>query len=111
HSQVSVVGGAQLNGQTELWDTISNKQVQPVKVTSPGDPLASIAAPMSGTVVSKSPASFDMNNTPAVVTGTGVTVYNTSSAGWGCSSSYSYTPVTISGQVTATLSAPTSGRS
>ena len=55
HSQVSVVGGAQLNGQTELWDTISNKQVQPVKVTSPGDPLASIAAPTSGTIVSKSP--------------------------------------------------------
>ncbi len=152
HSQVSVVGGAQLNGQTELWDTISNKQVQPVKVTSPGDPLASIAAPTSGTVVSKSHASFDMNNKPAnntlspgvycggltigntngatftmspgvyimagggltlnsqaVVKGTGVTVYNTSSAGWGCSSSYSYTPVTISGQVTATLSAPTSG--
>ncbi len=152
HSQVSVVGGAQLNGQTELWDTISNKQVQPVKVTSPGDPLASIAAPTSGTIVSKSPASFDMNNKPAnntlspgvycggltigntngatftmspggyimagggltlnsqaVVKGTGVTVYNTSSAGWGCSKSYSYTPVTISGQVTATLSAPTSG--
>jgi len=152
HSQVSVVGGAQLNGQTDLWDTISNKQVQPVKVTSPGDPLASIAAPTSGTVVSKSHASFDMNNKPAnntlspgvycggltigntngatftmspgvyimagggltlnsqaVVNGTGVTVYNTSSAGWGCSSSYSYTPVTISGQVTATLSAPTSG--
>ena len=152
HSQVSVVGGAQLNGQTELWDTISNKQVQPVKVTSPGDPLASIAAPTSGTVVSKSHASFDMNNKPAnntlspgvycggltigntngatftmspgvyimagggltlnsqaVVKGTGVTVYNTSSAGWGCPSSYSYTPVTISGQVTATLSAPTSG--
>jgi RHS repeat-associated protein len=152
HSQVSVVGGAQLNGQTELWDTISNKQVQPVRVTSPGDPLASIAAPTSGTIVSKSHASFDMNNKPAnntlfpgvycggltigntngatftmspgvyimagggltlnsqaVVKGTGVTVYNTSSAGWGCSKSYSYTPVTISGQVTATLSAPTSG--
>jgi RHS repeat-associated protein len=152
HSQVSVVGGAQLNGQTKLWDTISNKQVQPVKVTSPGDPLASIAAPTSGTIVSKSHASFDMNNKPAnntlspgvycggltigntngatftmspgvyimagggltlnsqaVVKGTGVTVYNTSSAGWGCSSSYSYTPVTISGQVTATLSAPVSG--
>jgi hypothetical protein len=152
HSQVSVVGGAQLNGQTELWDTISNKQVQPVKVTSPGDPLASIAAPTSGTVVSKSPVSYDMNNKPAndtlspgvycggltigntngatftmspgvyimaggglvlnsqaVVKGTGVTVYNTSSAGWGCSKSYSYTPMTISGQVTATLSAPTSG--
>jgi RHS repeat-associated protein len=152
HAQVSVVGGAQLNGQTELWDTISNKQVQAVQTSSPGDPLASIAAPTSGTVVSKSPAYFDMNakpanntfapgvycggltigntngtaftmspgtyimaggglvmNSQAVVKGTGVTVYNTSSAGWGCASSYSYKPVTISGQVTATLSAPTAG--
>jgi RHS repeat-associated protein len=152
HAQVSVVGGAQLNGQTKLWDTISNKQVQPVQVSSPGDPLASIAAPTSGTIVSKTPAHYDMNSKPAnntlspgvycggltigntngtaftmspgiyimaggglvlnsqaVVNGSGVTVYNTSSAGWGCSSSYNYTPVTISGQVTATLSAPTSG--
>ncbi|MGD0832781.1 MAG: DUF2341 domain-containing protein, partial [Terracidiphilus sp.] len=152
HVQVSVVGGAQLNGQTELWDTISNKQVQPFQVSSPGDPLASIAPPASGTIVSKTPAYFDMNskaanntlspgvycggltigntngtaftlspgtyimagggmvlNSQAVVKGTGVTVYNTSSAGWGCSSSYNYTPVTISGQVTATLSAPTTG--
>jgi RHS repeat-associated protein len=152
HAQVSVVGGAQLNGQTKLWDTISNKQVQSVRVSSPGDPLASIAPPASGTIVSKTPAHFDMNakpanntlspgvycggltigntngtaftinpgtyimaggglvlNSQAVVKGTGVTVYNTSSAGWGCSSSYKYTPVTISGQVTATLSAPTTG--
>jgi YD repeat-containing protein len=151
HAQVSVVGGAQLNGQT-LWDTISNKKVQPVQVSSPGDPLASIAAPTTGTIVIKTPAYFDMNSKPAnntlspgvycggltigntngtaftmspgvyimaggglvfnsqaVVKGSGVTVYNTSSAGWGCSSSYNYKPVTISGQVTATLSAPTSG--
>jgi RHS repeat-associated protein len=152
HSQVSVVGSALLNGQTKLWDTISNAQVSAVKVTSPGDPLASIAAPTSGTVVSTSPASYDMNHKPtnntfspgvycggltvgntngatftmspgvyvmagggltlnsqAIVSGAGVTVYNTSSSGWGCSGSYNYTPVTISGQVTATLSAPTSG--
>ena len=152
HVQVSVVGGAQFNGQTELWDTISNKQVQPVQVSSPGDPLASIAPPASGTIVSKTSAYFDMNSKPAnnalapgvycggltigdtngtafilspgtyimaggglvlnsqaIVKGTGVTVYNTSSAGWGCSSSYSYKPVTISGQVTANLSAPTTG--
>ena len=151
HAQVSIVGGAQLNGQT-LWDTISNKQVQPVQVSSPGDPLGSIAAPTTGTIVSKTPVYFDMNSKPAnntlspgvycggltigntngtaftmspgtyimaggglvfnsqaMVKGTGVTVYNTSSAGWGCSSSYNYKPVTISGQVTATLSAPTSG--
>jgi len=151
HSQVSVVGSAQLNGQV-LWDTTSNAQVSAVKVTSPGDPLASITAPTTGTVVSTSPASYDMNHKPtnntfspgvycggltvgntngttftmspgvyvmagggltlnsqAIVSGTGVTVYNTSSSGWGCSGSYNYTPVTISGQVTATLSAPTSG--
>jgi hypothetical protein len=64
HAQVSVVGGAQLNGQTELWDTISNKQVQAVKVSSPGDPLASIAAHATGTIVSKSHAYFDMNSKP-----------------------------------------------
>ena len=152
HAQVSVVGGAQLNGQTYLYDTISGKDVQAVQVTSPGDPLASIAPPTSGTIVGKSPTYYDMNSKPAnntispgvycggltigntngtaftmspgtyimaggglvfnsqaVVKGTGVTVYNTSSAGWGCISSYNYKPVTISGQVTATLSAPTSG--
>jgi len=64
HAQVSIVGGAQLNGQT-LWDTISNKQVQPVQVSSPGDPLASIAAPTTGTIVSKTPVYFDMNSKPA----------------------------------------------
>ena len=45
----------------------------------------------------------------AKVAGTGVTFYNTSSTGWGCSGSSNYTPVTISGQVTATFTAPTSG--
>ena len=112
-----------------------------MQVTSPGDPLASFVAPTAGTIVSKTPAYFDMNKKPpantispgvycgglsvgntngaaftmspgvyimaggglvfnsqAVITGTGVTVYNTSSAGWGCSSTYNYTPVTISGQ-------------
>jgi hypothetical protein len=129
-----------------------NKKIQPVQVSSTGDPLASITAFTTGTIVSKTPAYFDMNskpvnntispgvycggltigntngtaftmspgvyimaggglvfNTQAVVKGTGVTVYNTSSAGWGCASSYSYKPVTISVQVAATLSAPTSG--
>ena len=151
HAEVGVVGGWQLNNQ-KLWDTISNEQVQPIQVTSPGDPLASIAAPTSGTIVSTSHANYDMNNKPpndtlspgvycggltigntngawftmsagtyimagggltinsqAMVTGTGVTVYNTSSTGSGCSGSSSYTPVTISGQATLTLSAPTSG--
>ncbi|MGO8758759.1 MAG: DUF2341 domain-containing protein, partial [Terracidiphilus sp.] len=48
-------------------------------------------------------------NSQAVVKGTGVTFYNTSSAGWGCSGTSNYMPITISGQVTTTLSAPTSG--
>jgi RHS repeat-associated protein len=151
HAQLSVVGGAQLNGQT-LWDTLSNSAAQPVRVTSPGDPLASIVAPTSGTIVSTSHANYDMNSKPAnntlqpgvycggltigntdgvsftfssgvyvmagggfvlnsqaSVSGSGVTVYNTTSSGWGCSSSYSYTPITVSGQVQASLSAPTSG--
>lgn len=151
-AQVSVVGGAQLNGQTYLWDVVNNKQTQAVQVVSPGDPLASLVAPSSGSIVSKSHAYYDMNakptnntlqpgvycggltigntngttftmspglyimagggftlNSQAAVSGSGVTIYNTSSSGWGCSSASSYTPVTISGQVTATLSAPTSG--
>jgi hypothetical protein len=146
------VGGADLTGQTYLFDTISNKDVSAVQTTSPGDPLASLAAPTTGTIVGKTPTYYDMNSKPAnntispgvycgglkigntngttfkfnpgvyilagggltleseaQISGTGVTFYNTSSAGWGCASSYNYTPVTISGQVTATLSAPTSG--
>jgi len=50
-------------------------------------------------------------NSQAKVSGTGVTFYNTSSTGWGCSGSSSYTPITISGQVNAMLSAPTTGAS
>ena len=151
HAQVGVVGGWQLNGNY-LVDTISNQQIQPVKISSPGDPLASIQAPTSGTIVGKSHTNYDMNNRPpnntispgvycggltigntngakftmspgtfimagggltinsqAVVSGTGVTVYNTSSTGWGCSGSSNYTPITVSGQANVTLSAPTSG--
>ncbi len=152
HAQVSVVGGADLTGQTYLYDTISGKDVSAVETTNPGDPFASLAAPTSGTIVGKSATYYDMNSKPAnntispgiycggleigntngttftfssgvyilagggltlesqaKVAGTGVTFYNTSSSGWGCSGSSNYTPVTISGQVTATLSAPTSG--
>jgi len=152
HAQVSVVGSAQLNGQTYLYDTINGGDVQAVQVTSPGDPLSSISAPTTGTIVSASHASYDSNSKPpnntlspgiycggltigntngttftfspgvyimagggltlnsqAVVSGIGVTFYNTSSSGWGCSGTYNYTPVIISGQVTASLTAPTSG--
>ena len=45
----------------------------------------------------------------AILVGTGVTIYNTSSTGWGCSASYAYTPITINGQAKVTLSAPTTG--
>lgn len=152
HAQVSVVGGADLTGQTYLYDTISGRDVSAVQTNSPGDPLSSLSPPTSGTIVGRSPTYYDMNSKPAnntlspgiycggltigntngtiftfspgvyimagggltlesqaTVSGTGVTFYNTSSTGWGCSSSYSYKPVTISGQVSATLSAPTSG--
>ncbi|MGA2649953.1 MAG: DUF2341 domain-containing protein [Terracidiphilus sp.] len=152
HAQVSVVGGADLTGQTYLYDTIGGQDVSAVQTSSPGDPLSSLSPPASGTIVGRSPTYYDMNSKPAnstlspgiycggltigntsgatftfspgvyimagggltfeseaIVSGTGVTFYNTSSTGWGCSSSYSYKPVTISGQVNANLSAPTSG--
>jgi predicted P-loop ATPase/GTPase len=48
-------------------------------------------------------------NSLGIVSGSGVTVYNTSSTGWGCSTSFNYTPITISGQATLTLTAPSSG--
>jgi hypothetical protein len=151
HAQVGVVGGWQLNGQSMI-DTISNQQVQPVSITNPGDPLASLAAPTQGAIVSSAPVSYSSSNPPpnntlspgvycgglaiantggaqftmspgtyiiagggfnitssAIVEGTGVTVYNTSSAGWGCSGTYGYTPITINGQASLNLSAPTSG--
>jgi YD repeat-containing protein len=151
HAQVGVVGQWQLNGN-RLIDPISNQQVQPVAISSPGDPLASIQVPTQGTIVRTSHTTYDMNNKPqnstlvpgvycggltigntngaqftmssgtyimagggliinsaANVAGTGVTVYNTSSAGWGCSGSSSYTPITISGQARVNLSAPIFG--
>ena len=48
-------------------------------------------------------------NSLAIVAGLGTTVYNTSSTGWGCSGSSSYTPITISGQASVTMSAPSTG--
>ena len=48
-------------------------------------------------------------NSQANVSGSGVTVYNTSSTGWGCSSSSSYDPITISGQANVTMAAPSTG--
>ena len=151
HAQVGVVGGWQLSGNL-IKDTISNQIVQPVKIASPGDPLASIQAPTSGTIVATSHKYYDMNSKPpnntipagvycgglaigntngatftlspgtyvmagggftvnsqGIVSGSGVTIYNTSSSGWGCSGSGNYTPIVISGQTKVTLSAPTTG--
>ncbi len=48
-------------------------------------------------------------NSLGIINGSGVTVYNTSSSGWGCSASSSYTPITISGQANVTLTAPSTG--
>ena len=152
NAQVGVVGGWLLSGQTKIVNQSTGQTVQPVKISSPGDPLAFLPVPTGGTIIGKTHTNYDMNNKPpnntlspgiycggltvgntngatftmspgtyimagggltlnslAVVNGSGVTVYNTSSAGWGCSGSSSYTPITISGQASTTLSAPTSG--
>ncbi len=152
NAQVGVVGGSLLSGQTKIVNQSTGQTVQPVKISSPGDPLAFLPIPTSSTIIGKSHTSYDMNNKPpnntlspgiycggltvgntngatftmspgtyimagggltlnslAVVSGSGVTVYNTSSTGWGCSGSSSYTPITVSGQVTLNLSAPATG--
>jgi len=152
NAQVGVVGGWLLSGQTKIVNQSTGQTEQPVKISSPGDPLAFLPIPTSSTIIGKSPTSYDMNNKPpnntlsagiycggltvgntngatftmspgtyimagggltlnslAVVKGSGVTVYSTSSTGWGCSGSYSYTPITISGQANVNLSAPSTG--
>ena len=51
-------------------------------------------------------------NSSAMVKGSAVTFYNTaatSSTSWGCPSNISHSPITMSGQATMNLSAPTSG--
>jgi hypothetical protein len=153
-AQVGVVGGWELSGQTKIVNQSTGQTEQPVKISSPGDPLAFLPIPTSSTIIGKTPTSYDMNNKPpsntlspgiycggltvgntngatftmspgtyimagggltlnslAVVSGSGVTVYNTSSssASWGCSGSYSYKAITISGQATVTMSAPSTG--
>lgn len=65
HAQVSVVGGANLTGQTYLYDTLSSKDVSAVQTSNPGDPLSGIAPPTSGTIVGASPTYYDMNSKPA----------------------------------------------
>jgi hypothetical protein len=45
----------------------------------------------------------------AIISAIGVTLYNTSSTGWGCSGSFIFSPIVIDGQAQLTMSAPTSG--
>jgi RHS repeat-associated protein len=69
----------------------------------------------NGTTFTMSPGTYIMAgggftvNSLGIINGSGVTVYNTSSSGWGCSASSSYTPITISGQANVTLTAPSTG--
>lgn len=150
HAQVGVIGGWQLKAKSMI-DTISDQPVQPVKITNPGDPLASVPAPTQATVVSFAPVTYSTSNPPpnntltpgvycggisithsrtqytmspgtyimagggfnvsstANVVGNGLTIYNTSSAAWGCPTSYSYTPIKVNGQASLSLSAPATG--
>jgi hypothetical protein len=48
-------------------------------------------------------------NSSAMIQGTGVTFFITSSTGWGCPGNTSYQPVTFNGNSTSQLTAPTSG--
>jgi Flp pilus assembly protein TadG len=48
-------------------------------------------------------------NSSARIAGTGVTIYNTSSSGWGCSGNSAYAPLQVDGQAQVNLSAPTNG--
>jgi hypothetical protein len=152
-AKVGVVGSYQMNNGTYMVDDSTDANETPTTVTSPGDPLASIAAPTGGTVVASSSSYYDMNSRPvnnnlqpgvycggitigntngttytmnagtyimagggftlqslASVSATaGVTIYNTASTGYTCSSSYSFSPININGQATFNLNAPTTG--
>ena len=52
---------------------------------------------------------FTLNSLAKVDASSGVTVYTTSSTGWGCASSYAFGPVLIDGQAVVNWKAPTSG--
>ncbi len=154
-ASVGIMNGAgyQLTGQTKIWDVAANRSVTPVKVADPGDPLADVPAPTTGTMrKNNGQAYYDMNSRPpnntiepgiycgglkfgstggatftmnpgtyimagggfqtgsqARISAQGVTIYNTSSNGWGCSGSYPWSIILVDGQGTMTLSAPTSG--
>jgi hypothetical protein len=63
-AQVGVVGGSQLSGQSKIVNQSTGQTEQPVKISSPGDPLAFLPIPTSSTIVGKSHTSYDMNNKP-----------------------------------------------
>lgn len=152
-AKVGVVGSYQINNGTKIVDASNGTTELPVTVASPGDPLSSIAAPSSSTIIANAPSYYDMNAKPAnnavnpgvycgglkfgngngttykmnagtyIMAGggfvlgslasidatAGVTIYNTSSSGYACSSSYSFQPINIDGQATFNINAPTSG--
>ena len=62
-AQVAVVGGSALNGNV-LRDTVLNQNVSPISITTPADPLASLIAPATGTIVRASATNYDNNNPP-----------------------------------------------
>ena len=152
-AKVGVVGNYQINNGTQIVNTGTGQTELPVTVTSPGDPLAGIAAPSSSTIISATSTYHDMNSPPAnnalqpgvycggitigntngttytmnagtyIMAGggftlqslasvnatAGVTIYLTSSSGYSCSQSYSYSPININGQATFNINAPTTG--
>ncbi len=63
-ARVGVVGSYQMNNGTYMIDDSTGNSETPVTVTSPGDPLASIAAPTGGTLVASSSSYYDMNSKP-----------------------------------------------
>jgi hypothetical protein len=63
-SKVGVVGGYQMQQGTYMIDDSNNNSEVPSVVPSPGDPLASIVAPTSGTIISTTPTYHDMNSKP-----------------------------------------------
>lgn len=147
HARVGVVGGWEPD-HPNVWDTIDNRQVDPVRTVDRGDPLAHVAAPTLGSLpvqagnqtgvgpgdtaalnpgvycggmdikgtVNLAPGTYILaggglsSNAQAVINGTGVTFYNTSSVGWGCPGGVrAYGDIGINGGATLNISAPTSG--
>ena len=53
NAQVGVVGGWNLSGQTKIVNQSTGQTEQPVKISSPGDPLAFLPIPASSTIVGR----------------------------------------------------------